>query len=209
MAEIPYKVGPFSRAIAPKGKIPFIHIDGKYLGDSQLIIEELERRLRAEGKPALDDGLSDRDHATARFVRRAIEEGSYFVGMYARWKTDEGYAVIREEFKKFVPSIAIGFIRRDINKKLHHQGTGRHTYEEAAAMGSADYDAMAELLGDRPFILGDKPRTVDAALFGFIEATLGPPFESPIKTTAMSHANLVAYRKRIRERWWKDLPALA
>lgn len=208
MAEIPYKPASFGRGESPKGKMPYVKVDGRVMGDSQLIIEELERRLAAEGKHALDEGLSARDAAIGRLVRRTLEEAYYFIAMYARWKTDEGYAIQREEFKKFIPGFIIPFIRRDILKKLHHQGTGRHSYDEVSQMGAGDLDAVAELLGDRPFLLGDKPRTVDATLFAFLEGTLGYPIDSELKKHAASHANLVAYRKRIRERWWTDLPAL-
>jgi len=208
MADIPYKPAAFGRGESPKGKMPYVRIDGQLLGDSQLIIEELERRLAKDGKRPLDDGLSPRDQAIARLVRRTLEEGYYFIGMYQRWKTDEGYKIQREEFGRFIPKIIVPLIRRDILKKLHHQGTGRHSLEEATAMGAGDLDAIAELLGDRPFLLGDAPRTVDATVFAFLEATLGYPVDGEIKRHAASHANLVGYRKRIRERWWKDLPAL-
>lgn len=208
MADIPYKPAAFGRGESPKGKMPYIKIDGQLLGDSQLIIEELERRLAKEGKRPLDAGLSARDQAIARLIRRTLEEAYYFVGMYNRWKTDAGYKIQREEFAKVVPKIIIPLIRRDIVKKLHHQGTGRHSVEEATAMGAADLDAIAEILGDRPFVLGDAPRTVDATVFAFLEATLGYPLDGEIKKHAAGHANLVAYRKRIRDTWWKDLPAL-
>src|SRR5829696_6683909 len=68
IAEIPYKLGKFSRGDAPKGKVPYIHLDGTFIGDSHLIIEELERRLAAEGKPALDSGLSAHDVAVGRLA---------------------------------------------------------------------------------------------------------------------------------------------
>jgi glutathione S-transferase len=208
MADIPYKPAPFGRGESPKGKMPYVRLDGRLLGDSQLIIEELERRLAAEGKHPLDEGLSPRDAAIARLVRRTLEEAYYFIAMYARWKNDDGYAIQREEFKKWVPAIIIPFVRRNIIQKLHHQGTGRHSYEEAVAMGTGDLDAIAELLGDRPFLLGDAPRTVDATVFAFVESTFGYPLDTPLKKHAQSHANLVAYRKRIRDRWWSDLPPL-
>ena len=206
MAEIPYKSAAMQRTKAPKGKIPYVELPGgKLLGDSQLIIEQLERDLTAEGKLALDAGLSARDVATGHLTRRALEEGYYFVMMYMRWKTEDGFAATREEIKKFVPGIVVPLVRRDIRKKLHGQGTGRHTEAEVIALGGSDFDACAELLGDRPFLLGEKPRTVDCTLFAFLEGVLGFPVDSPLKARISAHANLVAYRQRIRDRWWKDL----
>jgi hypothetical protein len=35
------------------------------------------------------------------------------------------------------------------------------------------------------------------------------PHDSPVKLRMLSHANLVAYRDRIRARWWADLDAAA
>ncbi|HUS29004.1 MAG TPA: glutathione S-transferase family protein [Kofleriaceae bacterium] len=207
ITDVPYKIGPFSRSKAPKGKVPFVDIGGTYIGDSQLIIEELEKRLAAEGKTPLDAGIAPRDHAIARMVRRTIEEGYYFVGLYQRWSPDAGYELMKPAFKQFVPGLAIPLVRRMMRKKLHEQGTGRHTYDEVMAIGAADLDALAELLGDRPFLLGDKPRTIDCTVFGFLEATLGFPLDGPLKKRGESHANLTAYRQRIRERWWTDLPA--
>ncbi len=204
MAEVPYTAVAADFRKAPKGKIPFVTLDGELMGDSQLIIEELERRL---GSRALDADLSPRDRALGRVVRRTLEEAFYFCGLYFRWKADDGYAVLAPEFKKMLPAplrIAMPMIRRATKKKLHAQGTGRHTAEEVAAMGAADRAAVAELLGDRPFLLGDRPRTPDATIFAFLEGVLGFPLESPVKAAA-AHPNLVAFRARVRERWWKDL----
>ena len=205
MAEIPYKLGKFVRGDAPKGKIPYVRLDGKLVGDSQLIIQELEKRLAKENKPALDAGMSPHDVAYAHVIRRTLEEAFYFVGMYMRWYDDDGYAEIVKEFRKFVPGIVVPLIRRSVRKKLDEQGTSRHTRDEVIALGIADIDAMAELLGDKPFLLGDKPRTVDCTLYAFMEAVLPFPVDNPIKQKAAGHKNLVAFRQRVRERWWKDL----
>jgi glutathione S-transferase len=208
MAELPYKTAAMQLGKAPKGKIPYVaRADGTLVGDSQLIIEELERGLVAEGKLALDTGLAPRDAAIGHLTRRALDEGFYFIAVYTRWNTEDGYAAVRAEFKKLVPGLVVPLIRRSLRKKLHGQGVGRHTLDEVTALGAGDFDACAELLGDRPFLLGDKPRTVDCTLFAFLEATLGFPVESPLKARIAGHANLVAYRARIRERWWKDLAA--
>ena len=205
MAEVPYKAVPADFRAAPKGKIPFVELDGKRMGDSQLIVEELERRL---GDRALDAGLAPRDRALGRTVRRMLEEATYFAGMYFRWQMDEGFAVLAPEFKRMLPApfrLLVPMIRRKTKKQLKLQGTGRHTPDEVAAMGAADLGAVAELLGDQDFLLGARPRTVDATIFAFLESIGGFPLESGVRAGIDAHANLLAYRARVRERWWKDL----
>lgn len=208
IAEVPHKLAAMQLGKAPKGKIPYIAFgDGTRMGDSQLIIEHLERGLIAEGKPALDDGLAPHDRALGHLVRRTLEEGHYFVTLCTRWQTDDGYAAVRAEFKKLVPGIVVPLIRRDIVKKARSQGTGRHSSDEITGFGAADLESCSELLGDRPFLLGDRPRTVDCTLYAFLEAVLGFPVDSALKARVAARGNLVAYRQRIRDRWWKDLEA--
>jgi glutathione S-transferase len=188
MAEIPYKTAAMQLGKAPKGKIPYVVLpDGKAMGDSQLIIEHLERALTTEGKPALDDGAY------------------YFAGMYVRWRTDDGFAAVRDEFKKFVPGLIIPLIRRDMRKKLHAQGTGRHSLDEVIALGAADLESCAELLGDKPFLLGDRPRTVDCTVYAYLESLLGFPVDSPLRARIAARANLVDYRKDLERA--ADAPA--
>ena len=207
MAEIPYTIQVAKFRKAPKGKIPFATLDGSLIGDSQLIIEQLERRA---GAAALDVDLAPRDRAIGHAAQRMLDEAFYFVIVYLRWAHDTGYALLAPEFKKLLPRmlrVVLPLIRRDVRKSLYRQGTGRHSYDEVVAMGVADVDAIAELLGDRPFLLGDRPRTVDASVFAFVDAILAFPAESAVRRRAAEHARLVAYRQRIRDRWWKDLPA--
>lgn len=202
IAEVPYRLGKFVRSQAPKGKVPYVNLDGRYLGDSQLIIQELERRL---GDRALDHGLAPRDAAIGHVIRRTLEEAFYFIGIYLRWETDEGYAESARAFKQFVPGFVVPLVRRDQRKKLQAQGTGRHSHAEIMALGIADFAAIAELLGDQPFLLGDRPRVVDCTLYAFLEAAIPFPVDSAIKQEVMKHANLIAFRDRVRSRWWKDL----
>ncbi len=207
MTDVPYKVGPFSRRNAPKGKVPFVFLDGAYMGDSQLIIAELERRRAASGGEALDAGMTARERGTAHLVRRTLEEGLYFVGLYMRWFPEDGYRAMAAEFATFVPKVALPLVRRMQKKKLYEQGTGRHTFDEIVAIGRADWDAIADVLGDNAFVLGERPRTIDATLFGFLEATLSFPVDTPLSQHVRSKANLLAFRERMRSRWWKDLQA--
>lgn len=206
MAKVSYEVRPAAMPKAPKGKIPYVALpDGTLMGDSQLVIEHLERL-----GPPLDAGLSDEQRALGHVVRRMLDEATYFVGMHMRWVDDRGFATLVPEFKRVLPgplSMLMPLIRRNVRKTLRAQGTGRHSVAEVEAIGCADWTAIAALLGERPFLLGEAPRTVDASLFAFVEALLGFPQDSKVKTLVMETPNLCAYRARVRERYWSDLEA--
>ena len=194
----------------PRGKVPYIELDGTVVADSQHVIAELEGRA---AKP-LDAGLSDVDRAIGRMIRRTLEEAAYFIGVRLRWTEDAGWALFAPELKKLLPGPARLFapplIRGKVKKMLLAQGTGRHTLDEVSQMLVDDWAAIATILGDRPFVLGDQVRTVDCTVFGFLEAVLGFPNPNAAQQGVAAHANLVAYRKRFRDRWWKDLePAAA
>jgi hypothetical protein len=54
--------------------------------------------------------------------------------------------------------------------------------------------APAELLGDQPFLLGGRPRTVDCTLYACLESVLGFPIDSLLRARVAARANLVDYR---------------
>ena len=45
--------------------------------------------------------------------------------------------------------------------------------------------------------MGDRPCGADATVFGFLAQLLTPMFDTPIRTAAEKHQNLVTYRDRI------------
>lgn len=207
MAEVPHEVKEADFRKAPKGKIPFVSMDGALMGDSHHIIEAIERRL---GDKALDAGMSPQERAQSHIMKRAFDEAFYFVGLYLRWIPNSAFSVLQPEFKKMLPGplkLLVPLIRRGTRKKLHEQGTGRHSDAEINALGIADVQAFSDLLGDKAYLFGDKPRTADATAFAFIDAILGYPPESAVKQTMQRTANVVAYRQRVRDRWFKDLSA--
>jgi glutathione S-transferase len=190
---------------APKGKIPFVQLeDGSVMGDSQLIVERLER----EHSPSLDAHLDDRQRATGHLVRRTIEEATYFIGMWHRWHREEGWDVVRPEFAKFLPApfrLLLPLIRRRVSASLTAQGTGRHSLEELTAMAIADWDAVLAVLGEGPFLFGDRPTTFDATVFAFADSMLSFPAPSPMRAALIAKPALVAYRDRVKQRWFPEL----
>jgi hypothetical protein len=101
--------------------------------------------------------------------------------------------------------LAIPIIRRMQRKKLHAQGTGRHSPDEIAAIGKADWDAISTLLGDKTFLFGDRPSTFETSLYGFLEATLGFPGGSPVRRHLSTIENLVRYRDHVKKTYFPEL----
>lgn len=201
MVKAPYEVSStLDTRPAPKGKLPWIEDSGRKIADSGLILEHLERTY------GLDRGMSDHDRAVAHLVRRTLEESLYFVIVYTRWQDEAGWAKTKPLFFSSFPQPlrTIGPIvaRRQILRTLHGQGIGRHAIGKVLARGREDLDAVAGVLGDKPFLLGDTPRSVDATVFAFVENILHNTVRTPLSDHAAMRKNLPAYVARMKERFW-------
>jgi glutathione S-transferase len=209
MTGVPFMVKVADFRKAPKGKIPFIEEDGVYLGDSQLVIEHLKRK---HGDP-LDAGLGAEDVAKGHAVRRMLEESTYWHIVHDRWVREEGWAVYRPVFEGLFPPV-VGklvppLIRRGIRKALHAHGLGRHRPEELLEMGKADVSAVAALLGDKPFLLGERPTSFDATVYAMVVSITAFPVDSPLRRYTLEQRNLVRYCERFRERYFEEKRAAA
>ena len=60
-----------------------------------------------------------------------------------------------------------------------------------------DIDALATIIGEKAFLMGDRPCGADATVFAFVAGFLTPVFVTPIRTAAEKHQNLTGYRDRI------------
>lgn len=207
MAGIPYETRVGDPNKAPKKKLPWIDEGGRKIADSSRIIDHLEQR-RPE---PLDGQLSGPERAVAAAVRSMLEEHYYFVIVHVRWCTDEGMATYMPTMHRYCEAAgmprmmwapAIWIARRGLRKQAWLQGTGRHSDAEIMATGQGHWSAVAELLGDRPYLLGDRPTTIDATVYAFLASTIWAPFDNPIKRHALAQPGLVAYAERMRAAYW-------
>ncbi|MBJ6763926.1 glutathione S-transferase family protein [Myxococcaceae bacterium JPH2] len=206
MVGLPYRVVPADPRAAPKGKVPFI-VDGNVrLGDSQFIIEYLKQN---HGDP-LDAKLGTAERALGHAVRRMLEEGTYFHSLHERWLDDEGWRVFSPVFRGLFPpflrpfGFAIaGSVRRQMRRTLHGQGTGRHSREEIQAMARDDLSAVATLLGNKPFLLGDAPTSFDATVYAFVASVAAFPVDSSARRYVLAQDNLVKYQERFQQRFFQ------
>jgi glutathione S-transferase len=127
--------------------------------------------------------------------------------MVTLWLDDANFAKGPVQFFKAVPMplrpVVQGLVRRKVKKTLKLQGFGRHTPAEQDELGIADIDALAALIGDKAFVMGETPCGADATVFAFVAGFLTPVFATPIRAAAERHANLTGYRDRILRRYFE------
>jgi len=192
---------------APKGKLPFVEVDGERIADSDFIIRRLTERCGVH----LDDHLSAEQRAISLAFTRLLEEHLYWVVLHTRWFEPAGWALTRQVFfggmplplRLVVPTLA----RRGLRRQIHGHGMGRHAPDEMMALGCHDIDAVADYLGDKPWFHGDRPSTVDAAVLAFLANLLWVPVDSPVKRHAAARTNLGRYCERVHAHCFGDRPA--
>jgi glutathione S-transferase len=83
---------------------------------------------------------------------------------------------------------------------LHAQGLGRNSPAEVDEIAKKDLTTLSTLLGDKNYLYGDRPTTIDATLFGTLVSLWDPPLNSKEIKPFMEQQtpNLVAYIKRIK-----------
>jgi glutathione S-transferase len=202
MAGLPFMsvVADFPKA--PKGKTPWItDDDGTAIADSSVIVDHLVRKHGVTLDAHLDAEQKARGHA----IKRLFEESLYFVVVWQNWMMDENFAYMRDAMTKILPAplrpIVPRIARSRTRALLQKQGIGRHAPAEIAAHGIADLDALATLLGDRKFFLGDEPSIVDATGYAFLAWILKPPMTSKTSEHARNIPSFKSYVARMEERF--------
>lgn len=198
LAGLDYKtVYPAMPGKAPKGKLPYIEENGRTIADSGFIIDHLEA-ARGGG---LDAGMGEAERAVALAFRRLFEENLYWGLVYARWLDEANWPQAKRVLfgKAPLPIKLIGppLARRAVRKEIMGHGIGRHSREEIYRIALADLKAASAFLGDKPYFMGDRPRTIDATAHAFLAPFLFAEGDFPIRAEMERLTNLKAYCERM------------
>ncbi len=189
---------------APNGKLPYIDDHGEAVSDSTFIRAHVERKYSVD----LDAGLDSRQRAQAWAIERLLEDHLYFAMVWFRWIDPDNFAKGPAHFADSAPEADRAQLRHDMQARkasdLHAQGIGRHAPERIAELGERSIDALAQLLGDEPYLMGESPSGVDATAFGILASVLAPLFDTPLRRTVEARPNLVAYVARMMQRHYPD-----
>jgi len=204
LAGLPYRTAQGSLRRAPKGKLPYLDDMGRIVADSTMIRWHIEKTYRVD----FDAGLSDAERGVAWAVEKLLEDNLYWAVARVRWLDDGNFARGPAQFFKRVPApvrgLVMGLVKRRVRQMLWAQGLGRHSDEDATAIAIHGVTSIVNILGDKPYLMGDQPCGVDATFFAFSASLLSPMFETPIRAAAAAHPNLMAYLARMRAQFYPD-----
>jgi len=208
MTEIPYEIPPLDLVNAPKGKVPYIvEEDGTRMGDSTFIIEHLKAKT---GKDP-DAHLTPAERAIGTSFRRMMKENFYWVIVQARYKDEQNWKLYRQVASDLLDGVpqeqrpmVMDMYKQRIEGQMYGHGMGRHAAKEVHALGIADLTAVSDLLADKPYLLGDRPTTVDATVYSHVANLVQTPVNCPVKDFGLSRKNLVDYLDRMESRYFPE-----
>jgi hypothetical protein len=102
---------------------------------------------------------------------------------------DENWPLTRQAVLGMIPLplrvLIAPIARRGVRRQLAGHGMGLHTADEIHAIGAKDIGAVADLLGDKPFLLGGTATEIDAVAYGLLANIMLVPVKSPVKDAAL------------------------
>jgi glutathione S-transferase len=204
MSGLDYETKPGDPRKTPKGKLPVLHDNGTVVPDTTFIRQHLEQVHGID----FDRGLNDKQKAVGWSVAKTLEDNLYWAVVHERWTIEENFDKGPRQFFTVVPAplrpLIIWMVRRQVNRDLWGHGMSRHSADEILSLGKSSLDAVAAILGEQSYLMGDDPCGADACVYAFVSNVLCDHFDSTLRQAAIEHPNLVAYSKRMEERYFVD-----
>jgi Glutathione S-transferase, C-terminal domain len=132
-----------------------------------------------------------------------VEEHLYWVLVYSRWTDDAVWEDFKRKLRPTSSPVELQARRELTLRDLHGQGLGRHTSSEVYELGDADLSALSAFLGNKRYVLRERPTSLDATVFAVLATILWPPYESPLKARARTLVNLEPYCRRMLEQYYR------
>ena len=184
---------------SPKGKLPYIVIDGESIADSEIILEYLDDAHNG----ALFGNLSDDEYARGYAFTRLTEDHLYWLVVASRWLDDDWFPNVVTGFFHFVPALirplASRAARKQVVKTLNLHGLGRHNLKEQAGFARRDLRTLSRALTSHPFIAGDRLTAFDFAVASLLSGIYDQTPPTWITPIAEEFPNVKAYAERVQE----------
>ena len=194
----------YSFKFSKKGQIPYIELNGQQIPDSNIIIQELEKR----GITTPDDTTCSQK-AVNHLVRVAIENQTIITAFH--WRYGSHMEEFYEKMSSFWPEKRVGlwffknlmpFFEKIKGKLI---SCLRHSKEEVIQHACEDLKALSTLLGDKAYFNGERLSTIDCTIFGHLVQFVLLPMDIPHKKFIEDEChNLVEFVERVKNELWPD-----
>ena len=204
MAGLEYRKARAMPPASPKGQLPYIEDDAERIADSTFI------RAHVEGKYGFDfdAGLDLYQRAQAWAFERMIEHHIYWALIGARWVDADNFAKGPSHFFDGAPENVREKLREDAQFRVAENyllsGLGRHAPDDDVELAVRSLFALSVQLGDKPYLMGEKPCGSDATAFGAMAGILTPFFDSKLRQLAQQFQNLTDYVDRMMGQYYPD-----
>lgn len=198
--QIEYEIEEMSNpAKAPKGKLPFIDVQGKIITDSELILDYLDERTDG----ALYGNLDGEQLARGCAFVRLAEDHLYWLMVASRWLDDSWWPNVDQGFfgslpfplRQLVPAIARSRIKKTY--KLH--GLGLHSLAEQKEFARKDLHALNAAVEAHNYLLGDELSVFDFSVASLMAGLLDNQPATWVTELARDFEPLVAYTERVQQ----------
>ncbi|XP_071539788.1 failed axon connections homolog [Panulirus ornatus] len=201
LADIKYEVDT-KKPFGPKGKCPWITINGEDVADSQFILEHLTERFNVK----IDNRLGQQKAASLEAVRILADEHLFWCVVTWRYWLDGCVTFLKSQ--SFPPKLHRAFplfMKRGMKRRAKHHGIGLHSPEQIYHICRKDCATLASILGEDDFFGGDEPCTSDCSVFGQLAQLMwnapGSHYQALLTET---YPNLDRYCHRMKDRVFPD-----
>jgi glutathione S-transferase len=204
MAGLSYRKERAMPPASPKGQLPFIEDDGEKIADSTFIRAHIERKYGFD----FDAGLDREVRARAWAFERMIEHHVYWALVGARWVDADNFAKGPSHFFDGAPSDKREQLRENAQFRVAENyllsGLGRHAPDDDVELALRSILALSVQLGNKPYLMGEKPCGADATAFGALGGILTPFFSSKLREEVETFDNLTTYVDRMMRQYYPD-----
>ncbi|KAK4293102.1 hypothetical protein Pmani_034175 [Petrolisthes manimaculis] len=201
LANIKYEVDT-KTPFGPKGKCPWVSINGDDLTDSEFVIDDLSSRFGV----SLDGHLDTQRAAILEAVRIMADEHLFWCVVTWRYWLDKCHTFLTTQQLGTVTTFMFPrFMVSGIKKKAQQQGIGHHTPHEIYLICRKSCATFAGVLGSDDFFGGNDPCRADCAVFGQLTQLMwnapGTRYEALLTDV---YPSLAQYCLRMKERVYPD-----
>ena len=183
---------------APKGKLPYVEINGRVLADSELIVYHLDELTQGRFTSA----LSPQQNAHGIALTRLAEEHLYWMIVASRWLDDAWWPNVVKGFFDIAPwplnHLVAKIARRQVRQTYHLQGLGRHSDAEQHALAHKNFKALNDSLDPAGFLFGNQPTLYDFGITGILAGIYDQTPPTWINKIAEDYPDLRDYADRVQ-----------